>query len=176
MAVSNRRANVLDTAVLAWLHVFSAIGWLGGGIMFAFVIGPALETLSPASSGEFLVKVVPRVIRFFQIAAGATVLFGLLFLYNFSNGDFGILSFSTHFGTELTIGASAGLLAFLISEFVAVPPQMKAVKMIKDMLASGQHQPPADFQKTLKRAKNTAILTVVLLIISSVFMVASGFY
>jgi uncharacterized membrane protein len=72
--------HVLITAVVAWLHIISAIGWLGGGIMFAFVVGPALAKLSPPSSGEFLVKVVPRVVLFFQISAGTTILFGVLLL------------------------------------------------------------------------------------------------
>jgi uncharacterized membrane protein len=167
---------LLITAILAWLHVISAIGWLGGGIMFAFVLAPALAKLSPPSSGEFLVKVVPRVVRFFQIIAVTTILFGVLFLYNFSNGDFRILSFSSSFGADLTIGLVLGLVAFIISEFVAVPIQLKAIKMIKAMQAAGQHQPPPDFPKTLKRAADTATLTVVLLILTSVFIVASGFY
>ncbi len=29
--------------------------------------------------------------------------------------------------------------------------QLKAIKMIREMLATGQHQPPAEFPKTLKR-------------------------
>ncbi len=118
--------------------------------MFAFVVGPALAKLSPASSGEFLVKVVPRVVRFFQITAGTTILFGVLFLYNYSGGDFKVLSFSTSFGMYLTIGLAIGFIAFLISEFVAVPIQLRAIKMIKEMQAAGQHQPPPDFPKTLK--------------------------
>ncbi len=94
--------------------------------MFAFVGGPGLAKLSPPSSGEFLLKVVPRVVRFFQIAAGSTILFGILFLYSFSNGHVEeILSFSTSFGVDLTIGLSIGFVAFLISEFVAVPIQLE---------------------------------------------------
>ena len=142
--------------------------------MFAVVVGPALAKLSPPSSGEFLVKVVPRVVRFFQIVAGTTVLFGVLLLY--SLGSLSLLDPSTSYGADLTIGLSLGLLAFLISEFVAVPIQVKAINMIKEMQASGQHQPPAEFPKTLKRASNTATLTVILLIVASVFMVAAGFY
>jgi uncharacterized membrane protein len=162
-------------AILAWLHIISAMGWLGGGIMFAFVVGPELKNLSPASSGEFLVKVIPGVIRFFQTASRTTILFGILLLYKFSNGDFGILSFGTSFGAVLTVGVSLGFIAFLISEFVAVPAQMKAVRMIKEMLASGQHQPPADFPKTLKVGTDLSTLVVFLVILASVFMVASGF-
>ena len=91
---------MLTTWILAWLHVVSAICWLGGGIMFAFVVGPALSRLSPASSGEFLVKVVPRVVLFFQVLAGLTILFGVLLLYNM--GGFGLLSPSTSYGLDLT--------------------------------------------------------------------------
>ncbi len=142
--------------------------------MFAFVVGPALAKLSPPSSGEFLVKVVPRVVRFFQIFAATTILFGTLLLY--SLGSLPLLDPSTSYGVDLTIGLSIGFVAFLISEFVAVPIQVKAINMVREMQASGQHQPPTGFPKTLKRASNTATLTVLLLILASVFMVAAGFY
>ncbi|MDA4127237.1 MAG: hypothetical protein OK452_08575, partial [Thaumarchaeota archaeon] len=91
-------------AILAWFHVVSAILWLGGGVMFAFVVGPALAKLSPSSSGEFLLNVAPRVARFFQIIAGSTVLFGVLLLY--SMGGFDLLSLSTFYGLDITVGLS----------------------------------------------------------------------
>ncbi|MGD1055531.1 MAG: hypothetical protein ABR867_05575 [Nitrososphaerales archaeon] len=119
-------------------------------------------------------KVVPRVVRFFQIFAGTTILFGVLLLYNL--GSLPLLNPSTFYGADLTIGLSIGFVAFLISEFVAVPIQVKAINMIREMQASGQHEPPAEFPKTLKRASNLATLTVLLLILASVFMVAAGFY
>jgi uncharacterized membrane protein len=166
--------DVLVTWVLAWLHVISAICWLGGGIMFAFVVAPALSKLSPASSGEFLVKVVPRVVRFFQVFAGLTILFGLLLLYNL--GGLGLLSPSTSSGLDVTVGATFAIVAFVVSEFVAVPIQLRAIRMIREMLAAGQHQPPAQFPKTLRLASITATRTVVLLILTSIFMVGAGFY
>ena len=144
--------------------------------MFAFVIGPALAKLSPPSSGEFLVKIVPRVVLFFQIVAASTVLFGVLLIYSLGGNSFSLLSPSHFYGLDLTIGLSIGFVAFLISEGVAVPIQLKAIKMIKNMQASGQHQPPAEFPKTLKRASDLATLTAFLLIITLVFMVAAGFY
>ena len=142
--------------------------------MFAFVVGPALAKLSPPSSGEFLVKVVPRVVRFFQIFAGTTVLFGVFLLY--SLGSLPLLDPSTFYGADLTIGLSIGFVAFLLSEFVSVPIQVKAINMIREMQASGQHQPPAEFPKTLRLASRTATLTVLLLVLASIFMVAAGFY
>jgi uncharacterized membrane protein len=165
---------MLSTWILAWLHVISAFGWLGGGIMFAFVVGPALSRLSPASSGEFLVKVVPRVVLFFQVFAGLTVLFGALLLYNM--GGLSLLSPSTTYGLNLTLGVTFALIAFVESEFVAVPIQLKAVRLIRGMLAAGEHQPPAEFPRTLKLATLTAVITVVLLLLTSIFMVGAGFY
>jgi len=165
---------MLSTWILAWLHVLSAICWLGGGIMFAFVVGPALSKLSPASSGEFLVKVVPRVVLFFQLFAGLTILFGVLLLYNL--GGLGLLTLSNSYGLDLTIGASFAIVAFVESEFVAVPIQLRAVRMIREMVAAGQHQPPAAFPKTLRLATITATLTVVLLLLALTFMIGAGFY
>jgi uncharacterized membrane protein len=165
---------MLLTAVLAWLHVISAISWLGGGIMFGIIIAPMLSKLSPPAAGEFLVKVGPRVARFFQAFAGLTVLFGLLLLYNI--GGFGLLTLSNTYGIELTIGVSFALAAFVVSEFFAVPPILKAVRLIKQMQSSGSHEPPAELAKTLRIAGATAMFLLVLLLLTSVFMVAAGFY
>jgi uncharacterized membrane protein len=165
---------MLLTALLAWLHVISAIAWLGGGIMFGFVIAPTLSKFSPPASGEFLVKVGPRVARFFQVIAGTTILFGALLLYNL--GGFGLLTPSNTYGIELTIGVTFALIAFVVSEFFGVPPLLKAVRLIREMQSAGRHEPPAELPKALRVAAATATLTVVLLILTSVFMVAAGFY
>ena len=162
------------TWILAWLHVISAIGWLGGGILFGFVIAPGLAKVSPSGSGEFLVMIAPRVGLFFQIIAGLTILFGALLLYNV--GGFGLLTLSTTYGLNLSIGVTLALVAFVVSEFIAVPTLFKAIRMIKAMQASGAHQPPAEFPRAMKIANGTAMLTVILLILTSVFMVGAGFY
>ena len=165
---------MLVTALLAWLHVVSAIGWLGGGIMFGFVIAPALSKLSPSSSGEFFVKIGPRIAVFFQVIAGTTILFGALLLYNL--GGFGLLTPSNTYGIELMIGVTFALIAFVVSEFFGVPPLLKAVRLIREMQSSERHEPPADLPRTLRIAALTATLTVALLILTSIFMVAAGFY
>ncbi|HXQ94518.1 MAG TPA: hypothetical protein VN864_05045 [Thermoplasmata archaeon] len=165
---------MLSTWILAWGHVISAIGWLGGGMVFVFVVAPALSRMSPASSGEFLVKVVPGVVRFFQVFAGLTILFGFLLLYNM--GGSSLLTNSTFYGVDLSVGIVLALAAFVVSEFVAAPLQLKAVRQIQGMLASGSHTPPAEFPRTLQLASYTAILTAVLLILTSICMVGAGFY
>ena len=168
---------MLITAIFALFHIASAIMWLGGGILFAVVIAPSLAKLSPPSSGEFFVKVVPRVSLIFRIVAGTTVLFGVLLIYTgISNGDFPAFSLSSTWGASIAIGLSIGLIAFLNSEFVAQPPLRKVIRLLKEMQASGKHEPPAELPKTIKRAALTANTTVILLIITLIFMVSAGFY
>ncbi len=142
--------------------------------MFGFVIAPALAKLSPASSGEFLLMVVPGVVRFFQVVAALTILFGALLLYNL--GSLSLLSTSTSYGLDLSIGAGFAIIAFLESEFVAVPIQLKAVRQMREMVAAGKHEPPAEFPKTLRMATLTSVITLVLLFLTSIFMVGAGFY
>jgi uncharacterized membrane protein len=165
---------MLSTWILAWGHVIAAIGWLGGGILFGFVIAPALEKLSPASRGEFMLKVVPGIARFFQAIAGLTVLFGALLLYNM--GGPGLLNPSTFYGLDLTVGVTFALLAFLESEFIAVPILLRAVRMVREMVASGAHEPPPEFLRTMRLVKLTAFLSLVLLLLTSICMVGAGFY
>lgn len=168
---------MLITAIFAWFHIVSAIMWLGEGILFAFVIAPSLAKISPPSSGEFFVKIVPRVSTYFRIVAGTTVLFGLLLIYTgISNGDFPAFSLSSTWGASITIGLSFGLIAFLNSEFVAQLPLRKVIRLIKEMQASGKHEPPAELPKTIKKASLTANATVMLLIVTLIFMVSAGFY
>ena len=165
---------MLSTWILAIGHVVSAMCWLGGGIVFAFVVAPALSKLSPASSGEFLVKVVPSVVRFVQVFAGLTILFGFLLLYNM--GGSSLLTSSSFYSIDLSLGITFALAAFVLAEFVSAPLQLKAVHMIRDMMASGAHQPPAAFPRTLRRAGLSAMATAVLLILTSIFMIGAGFY
>ncbi|HMD78839.1 MAG TPA: hypothetical protein VKF39_02530, partial [Nitrososphaerales archaeon] len=127
--------------------------------------------------GEFFMKIVPRVARFFQIVAGSTVLFGALLLYTgISNGDFSGLTLASTWGLSISIGLSFGLVAFLISEFAAVPPLKKAIRIITEMHGSGQQKPPPELQETLKRAALLANVTVALLVLALIFMVSAGFY
>lgn len=166
----------LVTAILAWFHIFFAVGWLGGGIMFGFVVGPALGKLSPPASGEFFTKVVPRVLRFFQIVPGLAILFGLLLLYAFTNGDLSQLSPMNGWGLRITLGMTTGLVALLTGELLTVPYFRRVIGMIGKAPSGGSQGPSAVFFSALKRARISATITVLLQIIALVFMVASAWY
>lgn len=165
----------LLTTVLAVLHVFSAIGWLGGGLLFGFVIGPRLAKLSRPASREFVLGVVPGILRFFQVIAGATILFGLLLLYNMTNGDFSQLSYSSVWGRSLLLGMATGLVAFVLSEAVTVRAFQKVVALNGRMLPDGSEVPP-ELPPAVGRAQRLALANTVLLVVTLGFMVSAGFY
>ncbi len=168
-------ASIAITA-LAYLHIISAMGWLGGAVLFLSVIAPGLRSVSPATRVEFLSKVGPRAANFFIVTSSATIGFGLSLLYFFLNGDFSLLSLSTAFGADILVGLALGLIAYLDAMLVAIPAFRKADHLAEEMLASGQSGPPSpEFMKALRRGGLGVASVVVLLVITLMLMVAAGF-
>lgn len=160
--------------LLASLHVMSAIAWLGGGIIFGFVIGPALESLSPASRGEFMVKVIPKIVRFFQGVAGATVLFGALLLYVLGGST--LLDPGTTYGRFLIVGVVGAAIAFVLSEFIVGPAFMRARSVVMQVQSSGASAPAPELGPAMKRAVGSSLLLLVIMVVTAVCMVGAGFY
>src|SRR2546428_12973562 len=63
--------------ILAYLHIISAMGWLGGAVLFVLAVAPGLRALSPTARLEFLSKVGPRAVRFFIGSSTPPIAFGL---------------------------------------------------------------------------------------------------
>jgi hypothetical protein len=165
----------LLTTVLAYGHIVSAIAWLGGGIMFGMVIAPRLGKLALSSSRDFVLTVLPGVLRFFQVIAGVTILFGLLLLYDMHVYDHMQLDFSTSWGFDLILGMSVALVAFLYSELVAIPVFHRIVTLNRKMGPDGSGVPP-ELPRTVRQAGMASLITLVLLLVTVSFMVAAGFY
>jgi uncharacterized membrane protein len=157
-------ADPLIITILLYLHVISAMGWLGGAILFLSVIAPGLRSLSPPASLEFLVKVGPKSTRFFIGAATSTVIFGIA-LFIALAGDY---------TSGIYVGISLGLLAYLTALLVAVPSFNKADRLAKEIMSKPPGPPPPEFQNALKRGGIGVTVAVVLLLLAVIFMVASG--
>jgi len=152
--------------ILAYLHIISAMGWLGGAVLFVSVVRPGLRSLSPTARLEFLSKILPGATRFFIGSSTATIVFGLALLFSFPGA----------FSTTITVGLTLGLIAYLDAILVSIPSLRKADHLAKEMLASGQAGPPSpELAKVLKRGGIGATTVVVLLVITLIFMVTAGF-
>ena len=163
---------MLLTAILAFAHVVSAVSWLGGGILFSFIIGPRLAALKPPVARDFLVTMIPAVVRFFQIVAGLTILFGLLLLGNMLNGDFSQLS--TTWGRTISAGMVVAFVAFVLSEAATSPAFMRVARAAAQITPDSP--PPPTFPALIRRAGLLGLITTLLLILTLGFMVGAGFY
>src|SRR2546425_8912197 len=89
--------------ILAYLHIISAMGWLGGAVLFVSAVAPGLRTLSPTAKLEFLLKVGAKAVRFFIGRFTAPIVFGPPLLFFFPRA----------FSTTITPGLTFGLIAYI---------------------------------------------------------------
>lgn len=160
--------------ILAYGHVLSAMAWLGGGILTGFVVGPSVRKLSPPSGLEFNSKVLPRVMRFVQMAIGSTFVFGLLLMYEIYDGNFSSLM-STSQGQEISAGVIIGVLAAVVGFAVTFPSFRKVVRMSEEALKGSPPMPSPGMAKYGKRAMTGAMASTVLLLLALAMMIAAGF-
>ncbi len=147
--------------VLLYAHLLSAVAWLGGGILTAFALAPALRSLSPAANLEFTAKALPRLIRFVTMAAVSTLLFGvLLFAYIAQT-----ISAKTPNGMDLYAGIGLAIVAAAVAFAVTIPSFNKVSRIAKEVTTSGsQGPPPPQMMKYGKRARIGSMISLVILL------------
>jgi uncharacterized membrane protein len=161
------------TTIVIWAHVFGAIGWLGGAMVFGMVIGPSLGQISPPARGEFFVKVGPRFVRYIEIFSVVTLLFGVAAVAVLADGDYSVFSPSTTLGLCISTGAVLALVAVVLAITVIVPSTKKIVK-ITESLMKNPGPPPPELQVAARRLRVGSVTGMVLLIIVTVLMVAGA--
>jgi len=165
----------MTDVVLAFLtfgHILSAMGWLGGGLITGFALGPNLRKMSQTASLEFNAKVLPNLINFVQAAAGLTILFGILLLGYLYSQDSSY--FSSTSGMDVSVGIVLAAATAAIAFSMTIPSFKKVSKISAEVLAGTQQAPPPDMMKHAKRARQGSLLGVALLLITLGAMVAAG--
>ena len=164
----------LLTAVLVWLHIFSAVGWLGGLLTFRLVLTPLMPKLSAPTRGELVVKLFPKFVVTVISFAGMTVVFGILLTFTFISTDPIQYSLSNSWGMKVVFGASLALVVFLLGLFVTLPTVKKLGGILTEMQAKNQQQPPPEFAGLQKRVAMVANVGLILLAITLIFMVSAA--
>jgi len=161
--------------MLLWLHIVSAVGWLGAAMVFAMLIGPTLPSLTPAARGELIVKLVPKYIRYAEIFTFITPIFGLALALYITHGSFSIFAPSTTFGLYISIGALLSVVAWVIGFGLVAPTGHKIVLLTKDLIKNPGAPPPPELQKASVRLRmaSTAGLVVLLIIVGCMVVAAT---
>ncbi len=163
---------VLLTAVLTWLHVLGAVGWLGAVMFFGMVLGPLLGKLSPGTRSELVLKLFPKFSRYVGIFAVFTVIVGVTLALVMANGDLSIFAPTTAFGLYITTGATLALVTVIIAFALVIPSARKILKITQN-LAQNPGPPPPELAKVSSRLRTTSLAGMILLLLVLVFMVAA---
>jgi uncharacterized membrane protein len=161
-------------SVLLWLHVFTAASWFGGVLLFGMVVGPTIGDFTPATSGEVVVKMLPKILRYLMIFTGVTPLLGLATALSYSNGNMSVFSPSTSFGMDISAGALLSLVSWVVVFAVVYPTGKKIVRITTEDMAKNQAPPSPLLPALAMRLKISSGVGLVLLIAILVFMVAAA--
>ena len=157
-------------AVLTFLHIVTAMGWLGGVIFFLSAIGPGVRAFTPPALLEFLTKVGPKQVSFFAGVATGTIAFGLALLFAAFGTDY------SSWPNYIEAGFGFGLIAYLIAVLVTIPTVRKLSGIARQLMSGPAGPPPPELSKLLKRANIATLAVALLLLLALVFMVSSAVF
>jgi len=157
--------------VLLFLHIFSGASWFGGVLLFGMVVGPTIGDLTPATSGEVVIKMLPKILRYLMIFVGLTPILGLLVVFS-APGGMSALAPTTTYGMFISAGALLSLVTWVVFFGVAYPTGRKIVAITKEFVKD-QKPPPPGLPKLAMRLKTSAGVGLVLLIAILICMVAA---
>jgi uncharacterized membrane protein len=120
-----------------FLHVFSGVLWIGGGLYTLFVQLPALMASPPAARGPVLAQLAPRQVRYLLRVAEVTIATGVLNVFASGRGQQLSDPLSSRWAIVLTIGILLALGLYGLTRAAIVPA-------IRRMLALGPQAAAGD--------------------------------
>jgi len=156
------------TWVVRYVHILSAVTWLGATMLFSMLIAPrVLRNGPPAIRRPFLEAILGPLTRYFGVAAGLTMLSGFLLvgqIYGYSNIGDAFQVKANGYGTALGIGVTSAILMAIVGFGIVGRTGAKMLATMQAMPAGAP--PPAEKQAELmamgKRMGMFSMLTVLL--------------
>jgi len=164
--------------ILRLVHIFSGSFWVGTDLLMMLVIVPAVAALGP-TGGAFMqgMQKHTRYAQLMPLASLLTILSGV-WLYTRVSDGFNRDWMESAAGLTLTIGATAGLLAFF-DGLLLIGPTMKRLDAAQHrLMASNPHPQPemvAELQRLKARGAFAMQSTTVLSVISLVGMASARY-
>jgi hypothetical protein len=125
--------------ILRLTHIVAGAFWVGSALMMALIVIPALRNAGPGSERNLPMAQISRSL---SIASGLTTVAGLLLFWWASRFAWGWII--SPLGIGLTLGALAGIAAFLMGSFSTGPTAKKIGALAAQMQVTGG--PPSQEQ------------------------------
>lgn len=154
--------------ILRLIHIFGGTIWVGAAFFNALFLEPTARAAG-AEGGRFMERLVTKTpfVKYMTLASLSTVLSGIVLYWLDSN--FRLSWIMSREGLIFTVGALAGLAAYVTGQFVIAPTAARIGALGNEMVMAGG--PPTTIQldqmSTLQaRAMRSGILELVLMVIS----------
>jgi hypothetical protein len=135
---------------LRLVHIIAGVFWVGAALLMLGFVSPTVRALGPAG-GAFMQRFTKN--SRYPVAMGVssllTTLAGLLLYWRVSSGFSAEWMQSTS-GLVLSIGAVAGIVAFLIGSFI-IGPTAGQIGKLGDEMAARQGPPTPEQGATMQR-------------------------
>ena len=164
----------LINAALAWMHIVSAIGWMGSTIFFTMVVAPMMGNLSPQTRSEFSIRMTPKFSRFVSIFAILTIVFGTALVLSLTKGNLTVLAPTTIWGIGMAGGMTLTIAGIILGFGIAIPTSKKMVRLTQEMQSNPQSTAMTQMPRLQKRMATTSITILVLQFCIVAFMVGAA--
>jgi putative copper export protein len=169
----------MDWLVIAFrlIHIIAAALWFGGAALFFFYLEPTINKLGPDAE-KFVDEVInKRKAPIYFLAISTIAVIGGIGLYYHDAG--GVQLWTSPSGVVFTIGAIAGLLAWIGGNVLIVPAVMKVQAIGGEMKAVGG-PPPAELVGRMHAAQERlrwiGLVDMVLLFIAIAAMASARYF
>lgn len=142
--------------VFRMVHIAAGVAWAGSVFLFVVLIQPSAAAIGPAAT-PFMLELLGRrkLVSWLLSLAGTTIVAGLFLYWRDAGGLGGLADFaSTRYGTALTIGAVAAIVAFMIGLFGTRPNAGRLLELAGRAAASASEGvPPPEIAQEIQRVQ-----------------------
>lgn len=155
------------------IHIVSAILWVGSGVFLVAFIGPTFQAFGPESGKYFAYLVRQRKAEVWFVTVSTLTVVAGGFLYWRTSGGLDLNWMQTGIGIGFTVGAIAGITAWLLVLLVLTPTIHRLLDL-GGQIAGGGGPPSQELmmrlQATQSRQKRVSYTIVTLILIAAVAM------
>jgi uncharacterized membrane protein len=155
-----------------FLHVFSGVLWIGGGLYTLFVQLPALMASPPAARGPVLAQLAPRQVRYLLRVAEVTIATGVLNVFASGRGQQLSDPLSSRWAIVLTIGILLALGLYGLTR-AAIVPAIRRMLALGPQAAAGDAAAAAEAGRIVARLRRLGQVQIALGVLIILAMVTA---
>jgi uncharacterized membrane protein len=115
--------------VVQFLHVFSGILWIGGGLYTIFVQTPALLAAPPQARGPVLGQIIPRQVNYLLRLGEITIALGVLNIFASGKGRLLQEALGSRWSIAIIAGTLLAIVLLAIGHAILKPSAMRLLEL-----------------------------------------------